>query len=42
MESRKTNDGEDNFGGPRWYVYLVHIDAAFSTRIDGGVEGRGA
>ena len=27
MEAWKMKDGEDNFGGPRWYVYLVHIDA---------------
>ena len=27
MESRKTKDGEDNFGGLRRYVHLVHIDA---------------
>ena len=27
MESQKTKDREDNFGGPRWYVYLVQIDA---------------
>ena len=31
MESWKTKDGEDNFRGPRWHMYLVHIDAAFST-----------
>ena len=27
MESRKTKGGKFNFGGSRWYVYLVHIDS---------------
>ena len=27
MESRKTEGGEINFGGTRWYVYFVDIDA---------------